>query len=376
MMNGTKNLLIGLGVVLLFCLGLIFTSIPVFADPPVVGSQTGTITYGTPGSATYTITLSPPLSGPVTLQIISSLPSGVTPTWGTYNSPGTSTFTLNYDGSTSAGGPTIAGSTIFTIQAKDGTNTLTNTGTLYITPATLAVNGLSASNKTYDGNTNAAITGSGSLGGVISGDTVNLGGTPVGSFVDKNVGNNKTVTISGLSLSGTDSGNYTLTPPSTTANITQRSITVTAGSSSKTYDGLLTSTDTPTLTAGTLASGDTGTWVETYDNKNVGTTHVMTPSGTVKDGSSTDVTANYNITFTPISTGIISQRSITVTAGASSKTYDGLLTSPGTPTVTTGTLGTGDTGNWVETYDNKNVGTSHVMTVTPAVVNDGNGGAN
>ena len=31
---------------------------------------------------------------------------------------------------------------------------------------------------------------------------------------------------------------------------------------------------------------------------------------------------------------------------------------------------------WVETYDNKNVGTTHVMTVTPAAVNDGNGGAN
>ena len=347
-MNRTKNLLVGLGVVFLFCLGLIFISIPVFADPPVVGSQSGTITYGTPGSATYTITLYAPLSGTVTLQIMSSLPSGITPAWSTYNSPGTSTFTLNYDGTTSGGGKTIAGSTIFTVQATDTSNNITTTtGTLYITPAALTVTGLSGSDKTYDGNTNAAITGSGSLVGVISGDTVNLNGTPVGSFGNKNVGNNKTVAISGLSLSGTDSGNYTLTPPSTTANITQRSITVTAGSSSKTYDGLLTSTGTPTITSGTLVSGDSGTWLETYDNKNVGTAHVMTPSGTVKDGSSNDMTANYNITFTPISTGIISQRSVTVTAGASSKTYDGLLTSTGTPTVTTGTLAAGDSGNWV-----------------------------
>jgi len=66
-----------------------------------------------------------------------------------------------------------------------------------------------------------------------------------------------------------------------------------------------------------------------------------------------------------------------VTAGASDKVYDGLLTSPGVPTITSGTLAAGDTAPaWVETYDSKNVGTTHVMTVTPAPVNDGNGGAN
>src|SRR5262249_60355734 len=81
----------------------------------------------------------------------------------------------------------------------------------------------------------------------------------------------------------------------------------------------------PTNPSGTLASGDTGTFSETYDNPNVGTTHVLTPTGTIKNGSSVDVTANYNITFTPINTGVISQRAITVTATFNSRPYDGTI---------------------------------------------------
>jgi hypothetical protein len=51
-----------------------------------------------------------------------------------------------------------------------------------------------------------------------------------------------------------------------------------------------------------LGAGDTATWTETYDNKNVGTTHVMTPAGTVSDGNSG---RNYVVTFATIATGVI-----------------------------------------------------------------------
>jgi len=46
----------------------------------------------------------------------------------------------------------------------------------------------------------------------------------------KNVGSNKPVTVTGISLSGADAGNYNLvsTTASTTANITARDLTVTA----------------------------------------------------------------------------------------------------------------------------------------------------
>ena len=48
-----------------------------------------------------------------------------------------------------------------------------------------------------------------------------------GAFSDANMGTGKTVQVSGLSLSGGDAGNYTLTQPTTTANITQAGLTVT-----------------------------------------------------------------------------------------------------------------------------------------------------
>jgi hypothetical protein len=47
----------------------------------------------------------------------------------------------------------------------------------------------------------------------------------MGAFADANVGTGKTVTISGLSLTGGDAGNYSLTPPTASANITGASTT-------------------------------------------------------------------------------------------------------------------------------------------------------
>jgi len=260
--------------------------------------------------------------------------------------------------------------------ADAGNYTLSSTSattTADITARTLTVMA-TASNKVYDGNSNATVTLSDDR---VAGDVLIVSYTSA-TFADKNVGTGKTVNVSGISISGTDAGNYMLaaTTATTTGVITARPITVTAGASSKVYDGLLTSPGVPTITSGSLLAGDTApAWVETYDSKNVGTTHVMTVTpASVNDGNGG---ANYTVTYNTIATGVITARPITVTAGASDKVYDGLLTSPGVPTITSGTLAAGDTAPaWVETYDSKNVGTTHVMTVTPAPVNDGNGGAN
>ncbi len=154
--------------------------------------------------------------------------------------------------------------------------------------------------------------------------------------------------------------------------INKRPITVTAAGSTKVYDGTINSPATPTITLGSLGTGDSVTWTESYDNKNVGNTHVMTPAGIVSD---TNGGNNYIVTFAPISTGEITKRPITVTAAASTKTYDGTTSSTSTPTITVGTLASPDTAAWTESYDNKNMGNTHVM--TPAgTVGDGNGGNN
>jgi hypothetical protein len=52
--------------------------------------------------------------------------------------------------------------------------------------------------------------------------TVNTAGA-TGAFNDPDVGTAKTVLVSGLTLSGTDAGDYTLDQPTTTADITQAS---------------------------------------------------------------------------------------------------------------------------------------------------------
>ncbi|NTW51541.1 MAG: hypothetical protein HGB22_02995, partial [Chlorobiaceae bacterium] len=88
-----------------------------------------------------------------------------------------------------------------------------------ITPYSLAVSGLTANSKIYDGTREAVLSGT-ALIAPLSGDDVTLGGTPVGTFADKYVGTGKAVTVTGSTISGTDAGNYNLLQQSgLTANI-------------------------------------------------------------------------------------------------------------------------------------------------------------
>ena len=101
----------------------------------------------------------------------------------------------------------------------------------------LAITGsITAANKTYDGNNRATITGR-TLTGVIAGDTVSyVGGTA--TFSDKNAATGKTVTATGLSLSGADAGNYTVnTTATTTADIAALALTGSVTAANKIYDG-------------------------------------------------------------------------------------------------------------------------------------------
>ena len=74
-----------------------------------------------------------------------------------------------------------------------------------------------------------------------------------GSFDTKDVGTGKTVTVTGLSLSGTDAGKYTLVQPTTTADITAATVTVTGiTADNKVYDG---TTDATLDTSGARPGG-------------------------------------------------------------------------------------------------------------------------
>jgi hypothetical protein len=82
--------------------------------------------------------------------------------------------------------------------------------------------------KVYDGTANATV--SLQLPGAVAGDNLSLNYTGA-TFADKNAGQNKTVTVSGLSLTGSDAANYTLlntlsqnTTIQTIASITPRPV--------------------------------------------------------------------------------------------------------------------------------------------------------
>ncbi len=98
-----------------------------------------------------------------------------------------------------------------------------------ITPATISsITGITANNKVFDGNTNATlVTNNAAFTGIFAGDSLTVA-SATGSFVDPNVGNGKTVNITGLTLGGADAANYSLASntATTTANILSGSTVV------------------------------------------------------------------------------------------------------------------------------------------------------
>ncbi|MGN6430909.1 MAG: beta strand repeat-containing protein, partial [Gaiellaceae bacterium] len=210
------------------------------------------------------------------------------------------------------------------------------TTTADITAKTLTVSA-SGINKVYDGNAVATVTLSDNR---VSGDVFTDSYTSA-TFNNTNVGTGKPVSVSGISISGTDAGNYSFnTTVSTSADITARKLTVTAATNTKTYDGTTSAAATPTITSGALQGSDTANLLETYDTMNVGTGKTLTPSGSVSDGNGGN---NYAVTFVSNTTGVINARAITIKANNLTKVYGDSFTSAGTEfTVSAGSYAPGD----------------------------------
>ena len=265
-------------------------------------------------------------------------------------------------------GKTVAVSGLTISGGDAGNYTLTQpTASADITARALTVSATGV-NKVYDGAVTATVTLSDDR---VAGDALTTSYTSA-SFANKNVGTGKTVSVSGISISGADAGNYTFnTTATTTANITTLAITVTAVASTKAYDGTTSSSGSPSI-APALVGGDTSGFTQSYDTKHVGTGKTLTPSGSVNDGNSGN---NYNVSFTSITTGVITARAITVTAATNTKSYDGTTSAAATPTITVGSLAAGDTANFSESYSTKHVGMGKTLTPSGSVT-DGNGGNN
>src|SRR6185369_5261486 len=132
---------------------------------------------------------------------------------------------------------TISGGTLAGVDRNNYSLVGSGTTTADILVKQITAAGLTAANKIYDGNRNATVSG-GSLSQAIAGDDVTLTGA-TGLFDTKNVGTEKPVTISGGTLAGVDSNNYSLVGSgTTTADILVKQITA-AGltAADKIYDG-------------------------------------------------------------------------------------------------------------------------------------------
>ena len=163
----------------------------------------------------------------------------------------------------------------------------------------------------------AVSAGGAQLVGVISGDVVSLVATgATGAMVNKGIGTLKPVTISGLTLGGTDAANYSLTQPTTSVTITALGLTVTGVTATdRVYNG----TNAAAVNAGGaqlvgVISGDIVSLVATgatgaMANKGIGTLKPVTVSGlTLGD---TDA-ANYTLTQ-PTTSVTITALGLTVT---------------------------------------------------------------
>jgi uncharacterized repeat protein (TIGR03803 family) len=192
-----------------------------------------------------------------------------------------------------------------------------------ISKADLSLTGLLALDKVYDATTVAPLGGSAAVS-PFSGDVVTLGGTAVGSFADKNVAQAKTVSVSGLSLSGNDAGNYNLLPlTNLKAAITPATLQISASSDSKIYDGSTQSSLAPKITQGSLWGDDRLTGLaQTYESKNAlgaGQSKLIVSAYTLSDGNNG---GNYVLSFLP-GLGTINRASVTPSFTVKSKPYDG-----------------------------------------------------
>lgn len=364
-----------------------------FANKLVGTNKTITVTGYTAPSANYTLSAQPTATANIT-------PKDLTVTNITANSKvydgnvsatlsgtlegivGSDDVTLNATGefennyqTISFGTPANIINLSFSLNGLDGSNyTLTQPVvdglTADIFPKELTVTNPIASDKVYDGNTDAVV--SGTLDGVISGDVVTL--ISSGTFASADIGTNIAVTPT-WSIDG-DTFNYTLTEPtvSLTANITSPGapIVTSATSASATYGDLATSYTITTNVA-----------VDSYDATGLPTgLSINTATGEI---TGTPTAAGiFNVTLSATNSGGTGFASLTYTintinltivgASANDKQYDGNTDATITGTLTGAISGDDVSFDGAGTFNTALVGTN--IFVTSNIVLTGTKAAN
>ena len=194
------------------------------------------------------------------------------------------------------------------------------TGTITQKELTASISGTVS--KVYDGLTNVP-AGHGlsiSLKGVINGESVHA--TAAYAFDDANVGQNKTINATGITLIGSAARNYVLSPASVSdevGTITKKALTPSiSGTVSKVYDGTTgvpdghgLSIDLEDVVDGDNVSATAASYA--YGDANVGQNKTITATGITLGGTDAD---NYVLSATEVSgsVGAITLKKVIITA--------------------------------------------------------------
>ncbi|MCX6012099.1 MAG: YDG domain-containing protein, partial [Chloroflexi bacterium] len=321
----------------------------------MVTSSSSTSTYGDPVTFTATVTGT----------------SGITPSGTITFRDGTNdigTSVLNGSGNTATtiyittAGQLAAGSlSIFAVYSGDSNfSPSTSTAiTLTVSKRTLTITATGV-NKIYDGTTAATVTFTDNR---ITGDILTIGYNAV--FNSRNVGIGKTVNVSGISISGIDSGNYTNnTTATTTANVTTKVLIVIATGINKVYDGTVATTVT---LADNRVSGDiliTNYTSTSFSNKNVGIGKTVNVSGISISGTDS---SNYTNNTTATTTANVTTKVLTVTATGVNRVYDGTTAAS---VILADNRISGDvlTTSYNAVFNNKNIGTGKTVNVSSILI--------
>jgi len=228
---------------------------------------------------------------------------------------------------------TVAGSPYAITQGTltNANYTFTYTGAnLTVTVATLTAGLTGTVTKVYNGTTAATLAaGNYTLTGALNGDIITLNNPTAGTYDTIHAGTGKTVTVTGLVISGTNASSYVLASTTTSAAVgTITAATVTAGLTgtvTKVYNG----TTAATLAAGNYTlTGVIGADVVTlnnpvagtYDTLNAGTGKTVSVAGLAISGANS---SDYVLAATTASgpVGTITQAALTYVANPASRTY-------------------------------------------------------
>ena len=226
----------------------------------------------------------------------------------------------------------------------------------------VTVSGIIAVSKTYDGTITATLDFTNvTLSGVAANHTVSV--TATGTFDSKDVGS-RTVTITGLTLTGTDADKYRLADSgqqaTTAASITKKSVTAVVTVADKTYNGDSIATVSAEVTEGVedgdsiTISGLTGTFGSVNAGTNIPVIVNADNKSITGDGSD-----NYAVTIPGSTTGNITSKTMGIDWSNTNLTYNG---NEQVPTATATGLASGDTCTITVTGGQTNVGTDYTAT--------------